>query len=327
MNLERTERNLTRMQELADPALEDVLNYIYDFCQDVKDDTGSAVDHLDCRDEDAMYRRLPWLGRTVSRLGAKLAPEVGEESRKARLEELSGELETLAAQVEAAERENSDALGRQHALEAEITAQNTALEEKNRKISGLEGELESLKQQSADLDERIKLSPFTTNVTDDLTSVYAYYPSGNVRVENPFFQRRYQDKYLMDYDLFVNMFARITLPFGFEFQTNYSPRLHWYQYANHNSSENPLWGLTRAQSTRSNRTTLDWQLDNTLSWKKEFGDHRFEVTLAQNAEQNKVWFTNAKAKDFALADQIREELRSAGIELTDLPTGVTWKRV
>ena len=154
MNLERTERNLTRMQELADPALEDVLNYIYDFCQDVKDDTGSAVDHLDCRDEDAMYRRLPWLGRTVSRLGAKLAPEVGEESRKARLEELSGELETLAAQVEAAERENSDALGIQHALEAEITAQNTALEEKNSKISGLEGELESLKQQSADLDAR-----------------------------------------------------------------------------------------------------------------------------------------------------------------------------
>ena len=171
-------------------------------------------------------------------------------------------------------------------------------------------------QQSADLDERIKLSPFTTNVTDDLTSVYAYYPSGNVRVENPFFQRRYQDKYLMDYDLFVNMFARITLPFGFEFQTNYSPRLHWYQYANHNSSENPLWGLTRAQSTRSNRTTLDWQLDNTLSWKKEFGDHRFEVTLAQNAEQNKVWFTHAKAKDFAPSDVLGWHYLDAGVTQT-----------
>jgi len=34
-----------------------------------------------------------------------------------------------------------------------------------------------------------------------------------------------------------------------------------------------------------------------------------------------------KAKDFARADQIREELRQRGIELTDLPNGVTWRRV
>ena len=33
-----------------------------------------------------------------------------------------------------------------------------------------------------------------------------------------------------------------------------------------------------------------------------------------------------KAKDFALADQIRDELKAAGIELTDVPNGVIWKR-
>ena len=34
-----------------------------------------------------------------------------------------------------------------------------------------------------------------------------------------------------------------------------------------------------------------------------------------------------KAKDFSLADQIRDELKTAGIELTDIPNGVKWKRL
>ena len=34
-----------------------------------------------------------------------------------------------------------------------------------------------------------------------------------------------------------------------------------------------------------------------------------------------------KAKDFALADQIRDELKASGIELTDIPNGVRWKRI
>ena len=34
-----------------------------------------------------------------------------------------------------------------------------------------------------------------------------------------------------------------------------------------------------------------------------------------------------KAKNFAEADRIRAELASQGVELTDIPGGVKWKRV
>ena len=34
-----------------------------------------------------------------------------------------------------------------------------------------------------------------------------------------------------------------------------------------------------------------------------------------------------KAKDFAEADRIREELKAQGIEITDTKDGASWKRV
>ena len=34
-----------------------------------------------------------------------------------------------------------------------------------------------------------------------------------------------------------------------------------------------------------------------------------------------------KAKNFAEADRIRDELKAAGIEVTDIPHGAKWKRV
>ena len=54
----------------------------------------------------------------------------------------------------------------------------------------------------------------------------------------------------------------------------------------------------------------------------ESGEENPEITeriLARRAAK--------KSKDFALADQIRDELRGMGIEITDLPNAVTWKRV
>ena len=34
-----------------------------------------------------------------------------------------------------------------------------------------------------------------------------------------------------------------------------------------------------------------------------------------------------KAKNFAEADRIRDELKAQGIEITDVPGGAVWKRI
>ena len=50
------------------------------------------------------------------------------------------------------------------------------------------------------------------------------------------------------------------------------------------------------------------------------GDPEIDALVLQRAEAK-------KAKNFAEADRIREELKGRGIEVTDLPGGAVWKRI
>ena len=49
-------------------------------------------------------------------------------------------------------------------------------------------------------------------------------------------------------------------------------------------------------------------------------DEGIENLIRQRAEAK-------KAKNFAEADRIRDELKTKGVEVTDMPGGAKWKRV
>ena len=49
-------------------------------------------------------------------------------------------------------------------------------------------------------------------------------------------------------------------------------------------------------------------------------DEAVETLIRERAEAK-------KAKNFAEADRIRDELKAQGVELTDIPNGAKWKRV
>ena len=75
--------------------------------------------------------------------------------------------------------------------------------------------------------------------------------------------------------------------------------------------------LKKAEAAKSAGTTAAG-----FSIVSESGEEDAAVTAKIEARR-----AAKKAKDFALADQIRDELKAMGVELTDIPNGVTWKRV
>lgn len=168
----------------------------------------------------------------------------------------------------------------------------------------------------ADTEQRKHLPPYAPNDIDNPESEYQHYPNGNNNCVNPFYNNLYTDRRSWNYELTGNLYAKVRLPFGFEYQMNFSPRQHFYEYYNHQSSENESWAGIGGSSVRTVEHTFNWQIDNILRWNKSFGDNRFELTLLQNAEQNKFWSTTAENQQYSPSDILSYHRLQSGKEPT-----------
>lgn len=165
-----------------------------------------------------------------------------------------------------------------------------------------------------DTDYRDRLSPWTTNLIDEPDNILARWPNGDSLIHNPWWDNKYTDRSDKRWEMAFNLYGIIHLPWGFEFQSNFSPRLKWHEYFNHQSSQNPNWGSAAANSERTNERWYNWQIDNILRWKQTFGDHRIELTLGQNAEQNQYWKTLATNKNYSPSDVLGYHYLNAGLD-------------
>lgn len=162
MELELTHRNLRRLTEQTDVSLDDVLNFIYDFCQDIKDDTGSPAEKLACRDEDAMYRHLPWMGRMIMKINREQESELSIESRKERLRSITAEIEKIDLELEKAKSVHQDVKKEQDVLREKEEALRQdkqdllAQQDENRRIEDRIREVDRLDLQEL-LSEKEKL--------------------------------------------------------------------------------------------------------------------------------------------------------------------------
>ncbi len=115
--------------------------------------------------------------------------------------------------------------------------------------------------------------------------------SGNNK-DNPLLAPAFEDRKFDRYKINPIMYAKLTLPFGFTFTSNFTQRLDFRSRFEFFDPANPLW-THGGQISRIHDQVYNWQLDNILNWKKEFGKHRFDFTGLLNAERNQNWETNA----------------------------------
>ncbi|WP_166334322.1 SusC/RagA family TonB-linked outer membrane protein [Sphingobacterium chungjuense] len=122
---------------------------------------------------------------------------------------------------------------------------------------------------------------------------------------NPGYDAFHTDRKDRTNSLNSTIFAKLKLPLGFTFTTNFTPRLELYERYNHERSSHESWATFGGRASRQQRTTYFWQVDNILNWNKEFdGMHRFDVTLLANAEKLQRWDNNMSNDNFDPNDDL-----------------------
>lgn len=165
---------------------------------------------------------------------------------------------------------------------------------------------------SCDWSMMTRISPFGANEIDDKESIYRQYPTGDMWCINPFYDNSYRDRKKMFTTFNANIYGIVKLPFGIEYQMNFVPDYEFYEYYNHDSSEHAQWRETGGSATRETRKQFTWLIDNIIRWEKQFGMHRFNVTLLANAEKGQKWSQKASSSNFSPNDILGYHRLQAG---------------
>ena len=152
--------------------------------------------------------------------------------------------------------------------------------------------------------EARKCTPYSTNLIDDpdASETYRYMPNGR-DTKNPLYEMKHTDQRNIYQTLNANLFAKVQLPFGIEYEMDYTPYIMWHELYVHHSSKSANYSGRGGQSNRNFDKTFNWRVDNILRWNKTFDDkHRVEVTLLANAEKGQTWASNSQASSYSPND-------------------------
>ncbi len=141
------------------------------------------------------------------------------------------------------------------------------------------------------------------------------YPHGHS--DNPLLAYYRTDRLNKTNSVFSNLFANIKFPYGFNFRISFQPRYSSYKYGSFTKISEKLGGLSTETPSGERResSTMNWMVDNLLTWNREIGIHNFDVTLLANFEENNYWSTTMTNKNF----KPNQNLSYHGLQFGDSP--------
>ena len=156
MNMERSKRTMRRLGEKSEVSVEDVLNILYDVCQDVREGCGSPVEKLPCQDEGELYRRLPWMARTVLRICRQNENLISDAHRQEHIRELSDEVETYSRQIENGAQEITQLLERKKAAQDAALVKKEELDRVLEETGKEEAQIRQMQNELEDARKRLE---------------------------------------------------------------------------------------------------------------------------------------------------------------------------
>ncbi|MDB5231768.1 MAG: SusC/RagA family TonB-linked outer membrane protein [Chitinophagaceae bacterium] len=133
---------------------------------------------------------------------------------------------------------------------------------------------------------------------------------------NPFLDNVYTNRLRKYITLFGSIYAKGNLPWGFSYQTNFTPNYEFYRNFNGTSAKDFRVSARKGVASRQNRTTFNWQMDNLLMWNRTFGNHKIDATVLLNAEKYQQWDETMNNEGFDPNDNLSYNNIGAGIKPT-----------
>ncbi len=118
-------------------------------------------------------------------------------------------------------------------------------------------------------------------------------------------------------NLFANLFAEVTFPLGIKYKISFQPNYQSYKYLTYTTISEALGGMTNEipSGERRESSTMNWMVDNLITWNKTIDVHTFDVTLLANIEENRYWSSTMSNKNFSP----NQELIYHGLHFGDSP--------
>jgi len=123
-------------------------------------------------------------------------------------------------------------------------------------------------------------------------------PWDDNRLANPFLAYYTNDKFYRNWNLNSSIYGRVTLPFGFSWQTTYNMRYGVLKDYYYTSDINP-GQVAGGSAKRREFSDYEWTIDNMLKWNRTFAKiHSFDFTFVYSAEKYQSWNSQSNNEGF-----------------------------